>query len=125
MHQVDWALQNLAPGSLPQIRILDVGTGNGILPVALVEAGYDASSVYGIDYSQASIELAEQVAQGREVEGLTFRVIDFIGEDSRSINTTCFGDAEMADVGNGAAPEWNILWVVLGETSINKSNNYF
>jgi ubiquinone/menaquinone biosynthesis C-methylase UbiE len=60
---------------------LDIGTGNGILPICLVEAGYSPATICGIDYSQASIELAQRVAKGRSINGLTFREVDFIKGD--------------------------------------------
>ncbi|KIM33375.1 hypothetical protein M408DRAFT_153537 [Serendipita vermifera MAFF 305830] len=73
---VEWALENIPPSSNPMV--LDIGTGNGILPVCLAEAGYVPASICGIDYSRASVELAQRVALGRSVQGLTFREVDFI-----------------------------------------------
>lgn len=51
------------------LRILDVGTGNGILPISLVEAGYnpEAHTICGIDYSAGAIELARQVAETHKI----------------------------------------------------------
>jgi len=60
---------------------LDIGTGNGILPICLVQAGYSPSAVYGIDYSPPSIELAQRVAEDKSIQGLTFREVDFINGD--------------------------------------------
>ena len=58
--------------------ILDVGTGNGILCLSLVEAGYEPRKIAGIDYSNGSVELSRRVAKARDVEQLTFELVDFI-----------------------------------------------
>jgi len=76
---VEWTLENCPKVSYEDGPfILDIGTGNGILPICLVEAGYNASTICGIDYSKGAIELAEGVAVGRHVEGITFRAVDFL-----------------------------------------------
>lgn len=43
------------------LLILDLGTGNGIFPIRLAKLGY--KNLAGCDYSQASIRLAEAIAQ--------------------------------------------------------------
>jgi SAM-dependent methyltransferase len=67
--------------------ILDIGTGNGILPICLAEAGYNPRYLAGIDYSNASVELAKRVSQTREVEEITFKVYDFIRENPRHMQS--------------------------------------
>ncbi len=54
---VDWALENVPPSSNP--AVLEVGSGNGTLLLSLLEAGYDGSTLYGIDYSEGAIALAQ------------------------------------------------------------------
>ncbi|KAG9052639.1 hypothetical protein FS842_009467 [Serendipita sp. 407] len=79
---VQWAIEHVPPGGDSGSRdgpfILDIGTGNGILCLSLVEEGYNPQTIMGIDYSEASVQLSEQIAKSREVEGLTFKVVDFV-----------------------------------------------
>jgi hypothetical protein len=56
-----------------------------MLPICLVEAGYNASTICGIDYSNGAIELAESVAAGRHAEGITFRAVDLLNDAPRSL----------------------------------------
>jgi len=66
---VDWSLTHVPPSTCP--NVLDVGTGNGHLLFALVEAGYDATRLTGIDYSQGSVDLCVSIANQRdEMEGV-------------------------------------------------------
>jgi hypothetical protein len=55
-----------------------LGTGNGSLLVALREDGWEGVMV-GVDYSDASVELARRGAGVREVEDVRFEVWDVIG----------------------------------------------
>lgn len=80
---VAWATTHVPPTARP--NVLDVGTGNGHLLFALVEAGYDASQLTGIDYSQGSVDLATAIAKQRDAddeartyESITFTVCDFL-----------------------------------------------
>ncbi|KAF8312523.1 hypothetical protein DL93DRAFT_2082125 [Clavulina sp. PMI_390] len=75
---VDWCSDNLPPDQVPSC--LDIGTGNGSLLFALVEAGYNPSSLHGIDYSEASVQLAQSIAQkhGEEKIFATFSTLDFL-----------------------------------------------
>jgi len=83
---------------------LDIGTGNGILPVCLVEAGYSPTTICGIDYSQGSIELAQRVAGKRSIDGLTFREVDFIkGNVGRLPGANADIDATASE------EEWDLL----------------
>ena len=80
--------------------VLDIGTGNGVLPVCLVEAGYSPTAICGIDYSQASIELAERVEKGRSIEGLIFREVNFINGDVGPMHNPITGEE---------TEEWDLL----------------
>ncbi|KAH0833019.1 S-adenosyl-L-methionine-dependent methyltransferase [Lanmaoa asiatica] len=86
---VDWASTHVPPTACP--NILDVGMGNGHLLFALVEAGYDASRLTGIDYSQGSVDLSTAIAKQRDEDGdnedhtcknITFAVCDFLDPES-------------------------------------------
>ncbi|KAF8440434.1 hypothetical protein L210DRAFT_3760600 [Boletus edulis BED1] len=67
-------------------NVLDVGTGNGHLLFDMVDAGYDASRLTGIDYSRGSVDLSIAIAKQRDVEdegkytyaNVTFAVCDFL-----------------------------------------------
>jgi len=78
---VEWALRH-AP---PSCRILEVGSGNGVLLCELVTRGYDPSQILGIDYSPGSVALSRQVAQKRGISQLSFKQCDFLVEDPPSI----------------------------------------
>lgn len=81
---VEWASRHAPSTARP--NVLDVGTGNGHLLFAMVEAGYDASRLTGIDYSQGSVDLSIAIAKQRDEEGdeegayenVTFAVCDFL-----------------------------------------------
>ena len=75
---VDWTLENVPITSQPQI--LEIGSGNGTLLFALHSAGYAASHLAGIDYSQDAVKLARMVARSQNSEQVTFHVCDFISE---------------------------------------------
>ncbi|KIK80186.1 hypothetical protein PAXRUDRAFT_245728 [Paxillus rubicundulus Ve08.2h10] len=86
---VKWAQAHVPPQSSP--NVLDVGSGNGHLLFAMVEAGYDASRLVGIDYCQGSIDLSVAIAEQRTVddtdtehayEGVVFAVCDFLNAES-------------------------------------------
>ncbi|KAG8908338.1 hypothetical protein FRB99_007264 [Tulasnella sp. 403] len=77
---VDWATKTVPADSKPYI--LDIGSGNGTLSLALVsDGGYDPSHILGIDYSADSVRLARAVAAHRSVEGVRFEASDFLAED--------------------------------------------
>jgi EEF1A lysine methyltransferase 2 len=89
---------------------LDIGTGNGILPICLVEAGYSPTTICGIDYSQASIELAQRVAERRSIEGITFREVDFIkGNVGRLPSPTHSPGANAEIDATASEEEWDLL----------------
>ena len=80
---VAWASTHVPPVARPSV--LDVGTGNGHVLFAMVEAGYDASRLTGIDYSQGSVDLSTAIAKQRDeddaeyaYDNVTFALCDFL-----------------------------------------------
>ncbi|CAD0047099.1 unnamed protein product [Aureobasidium pullulans] len=53
-------------------RILDLGTGNGHMLFSLLDEEWSGELV-GVDYSDASVKLARQIAAGREEEDASIR----------------------------------------------------
>lgn len=75
---VDWALENVPASS--NLRILEIGSGNGTLLFALIEAGYAPACLSGLDYSPDAVKLARMLAGTRNCEGVAFHVCDFLSE---------------------------------------------
>ena len=59
----DWILANVAPNNQPYI--LDIGTGNGNVVFALLEAGYSPERLLGIDYSATAVQLSRSIASSK------------------------------------------------------------
>ncbi len=76
---VDWAVEHMPP-SEPS-TILEVGSGNGTLLFALVDAGYNAERLSGIDYSADAVKLATSIASTRRADGIHFSTCDFLNEE--------------------------------------------
>jgi SAM-dependent methyltransferase len=79
---VNWALEHVPPSSRP--AILEVGSGNGVLLLGLLEAGYDGTRLYGVDYSEGAVELAQAVADSRGKSSVTYTKSDFLLDDPPS-----------------------------------------
>ncbi|CAH7666513.1 S-adenosyl-L-methionine-dependent methyltransferase [Phakopsora pachyrhizi] len=62
-------------------QILDVGCGNGQLLFLLVQGGYGVENLTGIDYSAGSIELTNEIAQLKGINGLRLEVKDIIKDE--------------------------------------------
>jgi len=77
---VEWATRYLPPAE--NSLILEVGSGNGTLLLALVEAGYDPHRVTGIDYSLDAVKLARSVAESRGAADISFHACDFLHDDA-------------------------------------------
>ncbi|KAF9223783.1 S-adenosyl-L-methionine-dependent methyltransferase [Gyrodon lividus] len=86
---VEWAQIHVPPQTSP--NVLDVGSGNGHLLFAMAEAGYDASRLTGIDYSQGSVDLSVAIAKQRALDdadnehaygSVSFAVCDFLDAES-------------------------------------------
>ncbi|KAI9702212.1 MAG: hypothetical protein M1820_006294 [Bogoriella megaspora] len=60
-------------------RILDLGTGNGHMLMALVDDGWEGDLV-GVDYSEPSIELARRIAEQREAHTVSYWKWDILSE---------------------------------------------
>ncbi|XP_057704520.1 EEF1A lysine methyltransferase 2 isoform X4 [Corythoichthys intestinalis] len=58
-----------------EAAILDIGTGNGAFLVELAKHGY--KNLTGIDYSQASVELAKSVLQSEGLAHVRVKEVDF------------------------------------------------
>ncbi len=69
-----WASRNIPL----EAQVLDVGCGNGHVLLELVENGFDASKLVGVDYAPTAIELAVKVAQDAlgEENGIQYDVLD-------------------------------------------------
>jgi EEF1A lysine methyltransferase 2 len=76
---VSWALEYAHPSTAPSI--LEVGTGNGTLLFALLDAEYMPKRLQGIDYSPGSIKLAKSIATTRGGDKISFHLCDFLNED--------------------------------------------
>ncbi|KAJ7104037.1 S-adenosyl-L-methionine-dependent methyltransferase [Mycena belliarum] len=77
---VNWALQHVPPSQ--NASTLEVGSGNGTLLFALVEAGYDTSCLCGIDYSADAVKLAHAIAETTEGgDSIMFAECDFLASD--------------------------------------------
>lgn len=76
---VGWALETVPPNA--GASILEIGSGNGTLLFALVEAGYTARNLAGIDYSADAVKLAKSIAATKGGEGIVFSVCDFLEDD--------------------------------------------
>lgn len=75
----NWALKHVLPTSDP--FIVEIGVGNGNLLFALLEEGYNAKRMAGVDYSPDAIRLARSIAQTKEAEDITFESSDFLNDD--------------------------------------------
>lgn len=76
---VHWALEHADPSGGPSV--LEIGTGNGTLLFALLDAGYSAEKLSGIDYSPGSIKLSKSIAATRGGELISFHLCDLLKED--------------------------------------------
>ncbi|KAF9048671.1 S-adenosyl-L-methionine-dependent methyltransferase [Panaeolus papilionaceus] len=79
---VKWAEENVPSQSKP--LTLEIGSGNGTLLFGLLEAGYDASTLFGIDYSAGAVKLAKEIAETKQGEDVTFHECDFLTQDPPS-----------------------------------------
>ncbi|KDQ57101.1 hypothetical protein JAAARDRAFT_131373 [Jaapia argillacea MUCL 33604] len=95
---VEWSLDHVPPETTPSV--LEVGSGNGTLLFALVDAGYVADRILGIDYSPDAIKLAQSIAPTREAHNITFKLCDFLTEELMLL------DGMERDGGHGA---WDLV----------------
>ncbi|PPR00884.1 hypothetical protein CVT24_000369 [Panaeolus cyanescens] len=76
---VEWVEEHLSPDSKP--LTLELGSGNGTLLFGLLDAGYDPSTLHGIDYSAGAVKLAREIAETRQGSEITFHECDFLSQD--------------------------------------------
>jgi SAM-dependent methyltransferase len=76
---VDWALKYVPPSI--HSWTLEVGSGNGTLLFALLDADYPPERLCGIDYSPGSVKLAQSIAATRGGDKISFHLCDFLKED--------------------------------------------
>ncbi|KAL4064439.1 S-adenosyl-L-methionine-dependent methyltransferase [Scleroderma yunnanense] len=95
---VNWALENVPPKS--DLSVLEVGSGNGTLLFALVEAGYAADLLMGIDYSEGAVSLASSIAETRGCGDISFHQSDFLKDEPPLLSS------EQEVVGGGA---WDLI----------------
>lgn len=76
---VNWALEHATSSATPSI--LEIGSGNGTLLFALLDAGYSAEKLSGIDYSPGSVKLSQSIASTRGADLISFHLCDFLKED--------------------------------------------
>lgn len=103
-------------------QILDVGCGNGQLLFLLAQGGYSVGCLTGIDYSESSIGLSNQIAHSKGIEGLRLEVKDIIREKidpptREADNSTLIGWDLITDKGTFDA-------ICLSEDTINGRRLY-
>ena len=76
---VRWALEYVLPSGAPWV--LEVGSGNGTLLFALLDAEYQPERLFGIDYSPGSVKLSKSIAGTRGGDKISFHLCDFLKED--------------------------------------------
>lgn len=82
--KIEWVLDNFPPNSLsPSFSVLEIGSGNGTLLFGLLEAGYPANSLAGIDYSSPATRLAQSIAKnkGNGAQNILFTTLDFLTKE--------------------------------------------
>lgn len=85
----DWTAEYISQSDSP--TILEIGSGNGTLLFSLVDAGYEATRLAGVDYSPDAVKLARMVAGSREgCEPISFSACDFLTE----VPSKLFGQGE-------------------------------
>lgn len=77
---VEWTEENIPVSTSPPPHIMEIGSGNGTLLFALVEAGYKAENIRGIDYSEDAVNLSKAIALTRNAELVKFERYDFLTE---------------------------------------------
>ncbi|TFL04073.1 S-adenosyl-L-methionine-dependent methyltransferase [Pterulicium gracile] len=77
---VQWITDNVPSTSTSSV--IEIGSGNGALLFSLAEEGFPAEHLFGVDYSEDAIRLAQDIARTRDLSTtVTFAVCDFLRED--------------------------------------------
>jgi len=82
---VNWALKFVPPEV--HASILEIGSGNGMLLFALMDAGYAPCTIAGIDYSPEAVSLARSIASTRGADRISFAVCDFLKDNPPPLST--------------------------------------
>lgn len=73
---INWMLKQ--PDTLPDdVRIIDLGCGNGMMLIELAREGY--TNLTGMDYSPRAIELAQSIARDQDIR-IDYRVGDLLSD---------------------------------------------
>ncbi len=81
---VAWILEDLKNVEKKEIRILDIGTGSGCIPIALKKHLKDRASVFAIDISGPALDIASSNASSLSLD-IKFSRKDFLTEDLRDL----------------------------------------
>lgn len=73
---VEWTIENYS--NKQDLQILDVGTGNGHLLFELANEGLNPANMVGVDYSEKSVRLCQQIALDNGYGNMSFKCIDFV-----------------------------------------------
>ncbi|MBK9984163.1 MAG: peptide chain release factor N(5)-glutamine methyltransferase [Saprospiraceae bacterium] len=65
---VAWIIEDIKSSPQREIRILDIGTGSGCIPIALKMHLKDSASVFGIDVSQPALDIARYNVQAYKLD---------------------------------------------------------
>ncbi|KAG5519364.1 hypothetical protein PMAC_001990 [Pneumocystis sp. 'macacae'] len=76
---IDWLKKNIPPHS--NLRVLDIGCGNGHFLCSLSNKGYESCTLVGIDYSNIAIELSKNISNEQGVKNITFKTLDILDFD--------------------------------------------
>ncbi|KAG5438398.1 hypothetical protein PCANB_002887 [Pneumocystis canis] len=71
-----WLKNNIPPRS--DLKILDVGCGNGHFLCILSNRGYNCCTLVGIDYSNTAIELSKTIAREQGINAVVFETVDIL-----------------------------------------------
>ncbi|MEP6792699.1 MAG: peptide chain release factor N(5)-glutamine methyltransferase [Saprospiraceae bacterium] len=81
---VAWVIEDLKNVEKKEIRILDIGTGSGCIPIVLKMNLKDRASVFAIDISGPALDIASVNARSFKLE-IKFSQKDFLTEDIRDL----------------------------------------
>ncbi len=77
---VDWIIKDYSAINNP-IKILDIGTGSGCIPIAL-QKKLNHAKVWTCDISEQAIEVAKENAKQLEAGNIHFMQLDFLNKDA-------------------------------------------
>lgn len=80
---VEYIFEEIKP-LLKELKVCDLGTGNGHLLFQLYEEGLTGDELVGIDYSETSVEFAKQVAHDKDFD-VKFYQSDLLVENDEFI----------------------------------------